>query len=107
MGDSAPRRGRPGTAARRAELASIPHAQAHGIIACDFLTVETVLLRRRLYVLIFVELADRRVHLAGVTTHPSGEWVTQQARNLLLDLEHRLADVRYLIGSSSGLAGST
>ena len=41
-------------------------AQAHGIICCDFFTVETVLLRR-LYVLVFVELANRRVHLAGVT----------------------------------------
>jgi transposase InsO family protein len=71
-------------------------AQAHGIIACDFLTVETVLLRR-LYVLIFVELADRRAHLAGVTAHPSGEWVTQQARNLLLDLDERVASLRYLI----------
>ena len=71
-------------------------AQAHGIIACDFLTVETVLLRR-LYVLIFVELADRRVHLAGVTAHPTGEWVSQQARNLLLDLEERAASLHYLI----------
>jgi transposase InsO family protein len=71
-------------------------AQAHGIIACDFLTVETVLLRR-LYVLIFIELADRSVHLAGVTAHPTGEWVTQQARNLLHDLDERVAGVRYLI----------
>ena len=71
-------------------------AQAHGIIACDVLTVETVLLRR-LYVLIFIELADRRVHLAGVTAHPSGDWVTQQARNLLLDLDERAASLRYLI----------
>ena len=71
-------------------------AQAHGIIACDFFTVETVLLRR-LYVLIFIELADRRVHLAGVTTHPTGEWVTQQARNLLLDPDERAASLRYLI----------
>ena len=71
-------------------------AQARGIIACDLFTVETVLLRR-LYVFVFVELADRRVHLAGVTAHPTGEWVTQQARNLLLDLDERVADLRHLI----------
>jgi putative transposase len=71
-------------------------AQAHGIIACDFLTVETVLLRR-LYVLIFIELADRRVHLAGVTAHPTGQWVTQQARNLLLDIDERAASLRHLL----------
>jgi transposase len=64
-------------------------AQARGIICCDFFTVETVLLRR-LYVLIFVEVADRRVHLAGVTAQPAGEWVTQQARTLLFDLGERV-----------------
>jgi putative transposase len=71
-------------------------AQARGIIACDFFTVETVLLRRR-YVLIFIELADRRVHLAGVTAQPTGEWVTQQARNLLLDLGQRVATLRHVV----------
>ncbi len=71
-------------------------AQARGIVCCDFFTVETVLLRR-LYVLIFMEVADRRVHLAGVTAHPTGEWVTQQARNLLLALDERVATLRYLI----------
>jgi len=52
---------------------------------------------RRLYVLIFVEVGERRVHLAGVTTHPTGEWVTQQARNLLLDLDTLVATLRHLV----------
>ncbi|MDP9261429.1 MAG: integrase core domain-containing protein [Actinomycetota bacterium] len=57
------------------------HAQAASIIACDFLTVETLFLRRY-YVLFFIEHASRRVWLAGCTTNPDGGWVTQQARNL-------------------------
>jgi len=51
------------------------------MLACDFFTVETVTLRR-LYVLFFIELDSRRVHLAGCTTNPAGAWVAQQARNL-------------------------
>jgi putative transposase len=59
--------------------------QAAGILACDFFTVDTVWLQR-LYVLFFIELDTRRVHLAGVTANPNGAWVAQQARNLLLVL---------------------
>jgi transposase InsO family protein len=55
--------------------------QAASTLACDFFTVETLTLRRY-YVLFFIELGNRRVHLAGCTTNPTGCWVTQQARNL-------------------------
>jgi transposase InsO family protein len=61
--------------------------QAAGIMACDFFTVDTIWLHR-LYVLFFIEVGTWRVHLAGVTAHPDGAWVAQQARTLLM-LEHR------------------
>ena len=69
-------------------------AQGASVVACDFFTVETALLRRY-YVLFFIELQTRRVHLAGITANPDGRWVTQQARNL--SLSGALDDVKFLI----------
>jgi putative transposase len=69
--------------------------QAAGIVACDFLTVDTVFLQR-LYVLFFIQLHTRRVHLAGVTANPTGAWVAQQARNLLGALDEE-AGFRFLL----------
>jgi putative transposase len=85
----APRRGGP-------SWVECLRAQAAGTVATDFFTVETIGLTR-LYVLFFVEVDRRRVQLAGITAHPTGAWVTQQARNLLMDLGEQAEQFRFLI----------
>ncbi len=69
-------------------------AQGRRALACNFFTVETVLLKT-LYVLFFIELSTRRVHVAGTTNRPDSAWVTQQARNL--SITGRLDEKKLLI----------
>ena len=76
-------------------------AQACGILAADFVHVDTVLLRR-LYALIVIERGTRCVHLAGITANPDGVWTTQAARNFLMDLIERGTSVKFLIRDRAG-----
>jgi putative transposase len=70
--------------------------QAQSMLAVDFFTVETISLQR-LYVLFFIELGSRRIHLAGCTANPTGAWVTQQARQLAWTLQEQTSRFRFLI----------
>ena len=91
-------------------------SQAHAMLACDFFTVDTVFLKR-ICVLFFLEIASRRVHVVGVTAHPTGAWVAQQARNLLIDLDQRADELRFVLrdrdttgrgaGTASAASGSS
>ncbi len=71
-------------------------AQAEGIVACDLFKVETIRLKT-LHVLFFIHLSSRRVVLAGVTANPDAAWVTQQGRNVAMDLNDQGLAVRIVL----------
>ena len=87
--DPAPRRGGP-------TWAQFLRTQAEAIIACDLFTVDLPD-STKAYVMAAIEHASRRIHILGTTAHPTHEWVTQQARNLLMDLEDGASRIRFLI----------
>jgi len=73
-------------------------SQAHALLATDFFCVDTVTLRR-FHVLFFIKIDTRRVHLAGITTNPTGAWTTQTARSLLMGF-HKA--IRFVIRDGTG-----
>ena len=71
-------------------------SQAEAILACDFFTAD-LLDGTQAYVLAVIEHATRRIRILGITLHPTGEWTTQQARNLLMDLGEQAHQIKFMI----------
>jgi putative transposase len=85
-------------APRRDELSWRDFLRQHAAttLACDFFTVESAWLKR-IYVLFFLSLQSRRIEFVACTPNPTGAWVTQQARNLMMTVDERQQPLRFLI----------